>query len=52
MGLAMKHSNACKKKNADFEKWVGGILGEHVPNPEKRKRYHFAIRVGGRSLSS
>ena len=43
----MKHSNACKKKNVDFENGVRGIWGKHVHNPEKRKKDYFGIRVGG-----
>ena len=49
--MAIKHSNAWKKKNVNFEKGVGGIWGEHMHNPEQRKKEHLQIRVGGRSLS-
>ncbi len=40
-----------RKKKLDFEKGVRGIWGEHVHNPEKRKKDYLGIRVGGRSLS-
>ena len=35
------------KKNLDFEKGVTGLCGEHVHNPEKRKKDYVGMRVWG-----
>ena len=47
LGLVMKHSMPARRKNLDFEMGVRGIWGEHVHNPEKKKKNYSGIRVGG-----